>query len=223
MQFGRAFTYMFQDGGWLGKLTLAALLIILCGVPIIGLIALCGLLGWLTEIVHNISHNQPRPLPSWRRPYKKAKKGLPVLLAVGVYHSPPLILLGLLHILNPLLAASLFGGIAFVGIVAVFLPLLFIYAAVAWSMLAIGLMRYGETGDKGAFYRFGKLFRRLQTNIDLTLQWLLYSIAANILLFILTPFALLGLILYFPVHGYLIGSYGRMLRAAEYAHRQGLR
>ena len=145
------------------------------------------------------------------------------MLAVGVYHSPPLILLGLLHILNPLLAASLFGGIAFVGIVAVFLPLLFIYVAVAWSMLAIGLMRYGETGDKGAFYRFGKLFRRLQTNIDLTLQWLLYSIAANILLFILTPFALLGLILYFPVHGYLIGSYGRMLRAAEYAHRQGLR
>ena len=221
MQFGRAFTYMFQDDGWPGKLAPAALLIILCAVPIIGLMALCGLLGWLTEIAHNVSHG--RPPPSWSHPHQKFQKGLPVLLAVLVYHSPPLILLGLLHILNPPLAASLFGGIAFVGIVAVCLPLLFIYTAVAWSMLAIGLMRYGESGDRGAFYRFGKLLRGLQTNIDLTWQWLLYAFAANILLFILTPFALLGLILYFPAHGYLIGSYGRMLRAAEYAHRQGLR
>ena len=223
MQFGRAFTYVFRDGGWPGKMALAALFIILCFVPIVGLIALCGLLGWLTEIAHNVSCGESSPLPSWKHPHQKVQKGLPVLLAVLVYHSPPLILLGLLHILNPRLAASLFGGIAFVGIVAVLLPILFIYTAMAWSMLAIGLMRYGETGDKGAFYRFGKLFRRLQTNIDLTWQWLVYSMAANALLFILTPFALLGLILSFPVHGYLIGRYGRMLRAAEYAHRQGLR
>ena len=223
MQFGRAFTYMFQDDGWLGKLAPAALLIILCAVPIIGLAALGGLLGWLAEIAHSVSRGQPRPLPSWKRFGKKVNAGLAVLLAVLVYHLPAAILAGLLYVFGPIIAVSLFGGIAFVGIVAAFLPLLFIYTAVAWAMLAVGLMRYAETGDKGAFYRFGRLFRRLQANIDLTLQWLLYAFAANIALFILLPFALLGLILYFPVHGYLIGSYGRMLRAAEYAHRQGLR
>ena len=223
MPFGRAFSYPFQDKHWPNKLARTALLIILSGIPIIGLIALCGLLGYLTEITRNTAHSHPRPLPKWEHFDKKVHTGASVLLAVLVYNLPPVILAGLLYVFGPVIAVSLFGGIAFVGIVAGLLPLMFIYMAVAWSMLAIGLMRYAETGDKGEFYRFGKLFRRLQANIELTLQWALYSIAANIVLFILMPFALLGLILYFPVHGYLIGSYGRMLRASEEAYRQGSR
>lgn len=223
MQFGRALFYSFDDQRWLNKLARTVLLTVLCGIPLMGLIPLCGLLGYLTEIVRNVSQSHPRPLPNWERFGKKVKQGLSVLLAVLVYNLPPVILAGLLYVFNPMIAVSLFGGITFVGIVAGLLPLLLIYTAVAWSMLAVGLMRYAETGDKGEFYRFSKLFRRLQTDIALTLQWLLYCAAANIALFILMPFALLGLALYFPVHGYLIGNYSRMLQASEQAHRQGSR
>lgn len=223
MQFGRALFYPFDDKRWLNKLARTALLIVLCGIPLMGLIPLCALLGYLTEIVRNVSRSHPRPLPNWERFGKKVNQGFSVLLAVLVYNLPPLILAGLLCAFSPMIAVSLFGGITFVGIVAGLLPLLFIYTAVAWSMLAVGLTRYAETGDKDDFYRFGKLFRRLQTDIALTLQWLLYSAAANIMLFILMPVALLGLALYFPVHGYLIGSYGRMLQASEQACRQGSR
>ena len=223
MQFGRALFYSFDDKRWLNKLARTALLMVLCGIPLIGLIPLCGLLGYLTEIVRNVSQSHPRPLPNWERFGSKVGAGFAVLLAVLVYNLPPVILAGLLYVFNPMIAVSLFGGIAFVGIVAGLLPLLLIYAAVAWSMLAVGLMRYAETGDKGEFYRFGKLFRRLQTDAGLTLQWLLYCVAANIALVILMPVALLGLALYFPAHGYLIGSYGRRLQASEYACRQGSR
>ena len=223
MQLKYALFYVFKNKRWLLKLAEIALLILLCGIPFAGLIALCALLGWLTEIVHNVSRGQLRPLPDWDHLGEKVSRGLPLLLAVLVYNLPPLILLCLLAALNPLLGASLFGGIAFVGIVAGLLPLLCIYALLAWTMLAVGLLRYGESGDRGEFYRFGKLFRSVQTNAGLSLQWALYSTAANIVLIMLIPAALLGLVLYFPAHGYLIGVYGRRLRAAETAYRQGLR
>jgi len=223
MPFGRAFIYPFSDKGWPGKLARTALLTLLCGLPVIGLVALCALLGCLTELVHNVISGHPRPLPNWNRFGKKVSQGAAVLLAVLVYHLPPVMALCLLYGFSQMLALSLFGGLAFVGIVAGILPLLFIYMALTWPMLAVGLMRYAETGDQGEFFRFSKLFRSLQTDAELTLQWLLYALAANIALFILMPFALLGLVLYFPVHGYLIGSYGRRLQAAEQAYRQGPR
>ena len=89
MEFLRAFTYMFRDQHWLIKLAETALLVVLCPLPVIGLLCLCALLGYLAEIIHNVSSDYPRPLPEWDHIGEDIGKGAHVFLAIAVYHLPP--------------------------------------------------------------------------------------------------------------------------------------
>ncbi len=221
MSISRAFTYMFGDRHWLRKLAEMALFLVLCPVPVVGLVCICALLGYLAELIHNVSNDYPRPLPMWDHIGEDISKGFPVLLAIIVYHLPPLIVMLLLLALRGVLGVSLFGGITYIGIFTGLLPLLLLYMALAWSLLAIGLVRYAETWDRAAFYQINTLVRSLQAHSILTLQWLIATTAASLLLLLLLPVALLGLLLFLPVQGYLTGSYGRRLRGAKLALRQG--
>ena len=216
MEFLRAFIYMFRDQHWLIKLAETALLVVLCPVPVIGLVCLCALLGYMAEIIHNVSSDYPRPLPEWDHIGEDIGKGAHVLLALAVYHLPPLIVIGLLYVLRDSLAVSLFGSITFAGILAAIAPFLMIYLIFSWSLLAIGLAQYAESWDSSAFYQFNKLLRSLGNHSALTVQWLVYSLAASMLLLLLLP---LALFLFFPVQGYLTGQFGRRLRAARLAMR----
>ncbi len=216
MEFLRAFTYMFKDQHWLIKLAETALLVVLCPVPVIGLLCLCALLGYLAEIIHNVSSDYPRPLPEWDHIGEDIGKGAHVLMALAVYHLPPLIVVALLYILRESLAVSLFGSITFTGVLAAIMPFLLIYLILAWALLAIGLANYADTWDSSAFYQFNSLLRSFGNHGALTLQWLVYSLAASMILLALLPIALF---LFFPVQGYLTGNFGRRLRAARMALR----
>lgn len=216
MEFLRAFTYMFRDQHWLVKLAETALLVVLCPVPVIGLLCLCALLGYLAEISHNVSSDYPRPLPEWDHIGEDIGKGARVLMAIAIYHLPPMIVIALLYILRESLAVSLFGSITFTGVLAAIMPFLMIYLIFAWALLAIGLAQYADSWDSGAFYQVNKLLRSLGNHSGLTLQWLVYSLAASMILLALLPIALF---LFFPVQGYLAGNFGRRLRAARMALR----
>ncbi len=221
MDFLRAFTYISQDSRWLSKLAKLALFLVLCPLPVIGLLFLCAILGYLAEIIHNVSNDYPRPLPVWAHLSQHIAKGAPLLLALVVYHLPPAILLVFLLAFRNVIAVSLFGGLTFVAILVGLLPLLLLYIAFAWSLLVIGLWRYSETWEGAALYQFNKSLRSLQNNSLQTLQWLIYTMAANIFLLLLLPIAFLGPLLFIPVQGYLTGCYCRRLRAAKWAYRQG--
>ena len=216
-----AFTYMFRDRRCLSKLAEIALFVLLLPVPVVGLICLCALLGYLAEIIRNVSNDYPRPLPAWDHIGEDIRKGAPVLLAIVIYHLPALIALALLFAFRQAIAVSLFGGITFVGLFAVLLPLLLLYFAIAWSLLATGLVRYAETWEADSFYRINRLIGYLQSNGALILQWLVASLAASIVMLALLPVALVGLVLFVPVQGYLTGNYGRRLRASRLQYRRG--
>jgi len=225
MEFGRAFTFVFEDKDWVSKLVMTVVMVFASLIPIVGLLAVCALLGYIADITKNVRNGHPRPLPKWTDYGNRITRGAYVLLATVIYNLPLLLLSILMYSFSSILGESLFGGLAYVLIFACMLPILLIYQFVAWSMLAIGLIQFGETGDNGVFYRFGKLFRVIQYNTGLTLQWAFLSIGANILLSILFMIPCIGWIatptLYIPVHGYLMGQYGRMLGASERAYRQG--
>jgi len=210
VEFLRAFTFIFKDQRWLIKLLETALFVVLCPLPVIGLICLCALLGYLAEIVHNVSRDYPRPLPEWNHIGGDIGKGVPVFLAIALYHLPMVVVVGLLYIARETLAVSLFGSLTFAGVFAAIMPLLLIYLAFAWALLATGLVNYAESWDAGAFYQFNKLLRSLGNHSVLTIQWLLSSLAASIILLLLPPLAPL---LFIPAQGYLTGVYGRRLRA----------
>lgn len=221
MDFIRAFTYIADDRRWLAKLAETTVFAVLCPVPVIGLISLCALLGYLAELIHNVASDYPRPLPEWDHIGEDIGKGFPVLVAILVYHLPLLLVLLFLYIFRHVIAVSLFGGITFLGILGGLAPLLLLYFAFAWSLLALGLVRYAESWEADAFYQLNRLLRSLQNHSALALQWLIASLAASIILLALAPLALLGLALFVPVQGYLAGSYGRSLRAERMALRRG--
>ena len=225
MELGRAFSYAFEDKDWISKLGIAALMMIATLIPIAGLLAVCVLLGYMTNIVHNVRNGHPRPLPKWGNYSHKAKHGAYVLLATIIYNLPVLFIMAFLNSFGSAISRSQFGGFAYVTIIGCVLLVLFIYTAIAWSMLAIGIIRYSENGDTGIFYRFTKLFNILQNNISLTLKWVSYSLMVNILFAFLCLIPFIGwivvLALAYPVQGYLIGQYGRMIGASKTAKRDG--
>lgn len=212
MELLRAFTFVFQDRRWLIKLVETALFVALCPVPVIGLLCLCALLGYLAEIIHNVSRDYPRPLPEWDHIGEDISKGAHVLMAMALFHLPLPLIVGLLYVARETLAVSLFGSFTFAGILATITPLLLIYVLFAWTLLAIGLVNYAESWDAGAFYQISRLLRSLGNHGVLTLQWLVYSSAASMILLLLLP---LAPFLFFPAHGYLTGGFGRRLQAAR--------
>ena len=215
----RAYTYITEDKRWLAKLGATAVVALLCPLPVIGLISLCALLGYLAELVHNVVNDYPRPLPEWNHIGEHISKGAPVLLAIVAYHLPLLLVLVFLYVFRHVIAVSLFGGITFVSILGGLAPLLMLYFVFAWSLLALGLVRYADSWEGNSFYQLNRLLRSLQNHSALALQWLIASLAASILLLTLLP---LALALFVPVQGYLAGSYGRKLRAERMALRRGL-
>lgn len=225
MEFGRAFTYSFEDKDWLSKLVLMVIMVILSAIPFFGLFALAAILGYLTELVRNVRNGHPRPLPKWVDFGAKMGRGGYVLLAMSIYNLPALFLMVLTYGFGNLLGVSIFGSLTYVVIVCCALPVIFLYTIITWSMLAVALGRYSESGDNGEFYRLGKLFRTIQYNGSLTGQWVFYSIACNILLMLIGLIPCIGWFaapaLFYPVQGYLLGEYARMLATSDKAKREG--
>ncbi len=215
-----ALTYAFHDRQFLIKLGETAVFVLLIPLPVIGLISLCALLGYLSELVHNVSNDYPRPLPAWNHIGEDISRGFSVLVALVIYHLPLALALAFLYVFRAALAVSLFGGITYAGIVAGLLPLLLLYLVFVWSLFAIALARYAETWETAYFYQFSRLLRTLQTNFGLALRWLIASLAASMTLLLLTPVLLLGLFLFVPVQGYLLGNYTRRLRIARMRRRR---
>ncbi len=223
MELGRAFTYAFEDKEWISKLGMTTLMMLLASIPIVGLLAMCALLGYMTDIVHNVRNGHPRPLPKWTNYQQKIRRGAYVFLATFIYNLPVMFITVFLYSFGGAISRSQFGGFAYVVIMACALLLLFVYTSIAYSLLAIAIIRYSEKGDSGIFYRFDKLFNVLQNNASLTARWVAYSITANIIFSFLILVLGIGWIvimaLGYPVQGYLMGQYGRMIGASETAKR----
>lgn len=216
----QAFTYIRRDRHTFKKLGELALLVALCFIPVIGLIPLCVLLGYLAEIIHNVANDYPRPLPEWDHIGAEFGKGTHALFALFIYHLPLLLVAILLYSYRASIGVSLFGGITYVGVVSALLPLLIAYLLFAWSLFTIGYIRYADSWDSSEFYRLGMILHTMQSNAALALQWLVSMLAASILLALLLPVLFLGAVLFVPVYGYLAGVFGRRLRAARMSYRQ---
>ena len=86
-------------------------------------------------------------------------------------------------------------------------------------MLATGATRYAETRQLTAWFQPGELWDTLRSNSDLFLQWLFYSVLANLVLGLVAglPFVgwLISLALGVPVQGHLLGQLAVALAARE--------
>jgi len=88
MEFGRAFTYAFEDTDWLKKVGIAALVFL---IPIVGGIIV---MGWALEITRRVINDDPQPLPDWSDFGGYLGKGFKAFVVSLVYALPVLLVVG---------------------------------------------------------------------------------------------------------------------------------
>jgi hypothetical protein len=160
MDIGKAFTYVFEDAKWLTKLLFAALFALLSTI----IIGVPFLLGYQVELIRNVHRGDPQPLPEWSNLGAKFSEGLKLLVVVFVYALP---LIVLACCANIIVAAGSGGsgssdsGGAIAAIASI-VGLLFtcvqlIYAIIFAIILPAVILRFTQTGDIAASFRFGEV------------------------------------------------------------------
>ncbi|MBI3763140.1 MAG: DUF4013 domain-containing protein [Chloroflexi bacterium] len=81
MDYGKAFSYTFEDKDWIKKLLIAGVVAI---VPIVNF----AVLGWLVEIIRRVSQGEAELLPDWSRFGELFKRGFMAFVIVLVYLLP---------------------------------------------------------------------------------------------------------------------------------------
>lgn len=179
MNFGRAFTFVFEDPDWLKKVGIAALVSL---IPVVGSIAV---LGWTLEITRRVIKGEGESLPEWSDFGAYIGKGFQALV-VGLGYAAPLILIMLCGLTISLLPAMLSGngnGDTAGGLMA--LVMFCTYCLVAILGIAVGIVipaAYGklaDTGELGAAFRFGEVIGLVRAAPGPFLMVLLGGIVAN--------------------------------------------
>lgn len=209
MQFGRAFSYIFEDREWLPKLAIIFLLSALSTVPLFGLIAVAALLGYMTELIYYVRTGHPQPLPGWRSVGKTLNRGGYALGAFLIWNLPNVLVMCCFFTLW-----GVAGGLGSIGAIVVLCcaaPFLLIWNLLIYPFLGVGLIRYGEHEDISVFFQFGALFNMLRQDIPLTLEWIVWMVIVNVLAVIPLVGWAFALAFWVPVQGHLIGQYAARL------------
>ena len=223
MDIGKSIIYVGDDEDWLSKLILGA---IVANVPILNL----AWLGYLTEIMSNVSDDIARPLPDWSDFGDKFLKGLKLVGAAIIYTLPGLLLLGI-----PLVAviiagipadadlqeaiAATFAGVGIVlgcCIAIYFLVLAFLFPAIN--------LHFARRGTFGSCFQIKDIIQLVFNNfgeylIALLVSWgaaLVVSLAVSILGIMLVLIPCVGWILMI-----LIGAVTNVWIGTIYAHLVG--
>jgi hypothetical protein len=181
MQFGKAFSFVFEDEDWVMKTIIAALVSL---IPIIGQITV---LGWGLEVTKRVIRNDPNPLPDWSDFGGHIVKGI-MAWVIGFVYVLPLIILYACPIII-IAAAQNDDTIASVGWVC-FSCLTFIYVVLLMFVLPAALGNYAAKDELSAAFRFGEVFGLVRVAPGAYLLTILGALIAGII-------APLGMILCF--------------------------
>ncbi|MBC7232513.1 MAG: DUF4013 domain-containing protein [Chloroflexi bacterium] len=176
MDWGKSFTYVFDDKEWVTKVLIGGILGL---IPIVNL----AVVGYALRVLKNVAEGAEQPLPGWDDFGDYFVKGLMSTLGALIWAIP-------------LIALAMFA--AFVSAVTgydtaepgrVAAPIVLCI----WSMsclsalygLFLGLVlpsaytHYALSGDFGAFFRFGDIFQYIQANLGNYIIAVLLAIVAQ--------------------------------------------
>ena len=224
MDMSYAVTYIFEDRQWQNKLVPLLFFMLLSIIPILGLIPLALALGFMLQVVTNVREGLPRPLPKWQDMGDKFNLGGQLLAAIIVYNLP-LILVNLCSswVLGGV-GSGFLGSLTSLVMICCLVPFSLLYTLLMWPLLAIGTVRYSETGNNRSLYRIALSYEILRDHGRLTMQWVLMATLVNVLLILLLLIPCLGWLigpaLALPVHAHLLGQYARNLRIRPAADKR---
>lgn len=188
MDFGKAFTFMFEDPEWLRKLgigTLVGLVGILLAPVLIGFIPLLVLFGYALDTLRNVMYGQEHPLPDWEDWGGFLKRGFRLLAAFFVWVLPA-ILVSIPIFLGSALADQSNSMEAIGAILIICSSCLLILWGLFVTLITPAIyVRVARTERFAAAFEFGKLWAFTRDNIGnviiaILLTWLAGLIASLI-------------------------------------------
>jgi len=163
MNFGKAFTHVFDDPDWINKV----LIPILVGlIPVIGQLVVSG---WMLDLTRNVSNRVDRPLPELDFG-AQLSRGFRWWLVAVVYTLPMFVLYLLIFV--PVLASSDSNGPSALGIILMVLAgiLMFLFGLVLLVLMPAAQATFAVTDSFKSALDFKALFRLVRNNIT---AWLL--------------------------------------------------
>jgi hypothetical protein len=181
MDFGKAFSYVFEDPDWLKKVGLGGVISL---VPILNFASA----GYGLEVARRIINNDPRPLPEWDNIGDKLVKGILVAIIQFVYLLPMLLFVCIIQVVQfAVLGAASSSSSSdstaatlVTAVMACFGCLAFLYSLFAGVVMPAAIGNYAAKGQLGAAFRFGEVWALVQKNLGMYVMVLIITIVAGL-------------------------------------------
>ncbi len=176
MEFGLAFSYVFEDSDWFKKIALAALVSL---IPIIGQIFL---IGWALEITRRVIKNDPTPLPDLDFG-ENLGRGFKAFV-VGLVYALPIFVLMIPNFIAPFMIEIIgedAGGVIAILFTVCSSVLVFVYSLLMAFLLPAAYGRVADTGNLGDGLKIGEVFKLVKKAPTAYLIVLVGSILAGLI------------------------------------------
>jgi hypothetical protein len=213
----RAFTYVFDDDDWIGKVVMVLVWSVVGLIPLVGLLGWAALAGYTVELLRNMRRGDENPLPRWDNVGEKITDGANILIAAFVYNLGNFMVICGMLLLTPALGLvsdgdSAFASTASLAITCCLTLILLVYNLIVWPLLGVGVVFYSQSKQIGVLFQVGRIWATINRHMGLTIQWMLMGILASIVLGLVNAVPcigwLAGLALTVPIQGHLLGQFG---------------
>ncbi len=228
MDYGKAFTFMFDDPDWVRKLgigVVVGLVATLLSPILIGLVPAIMVLGYSLDVLRNVNNGREHPLPEWEDWGGFLGRGFKLVVAFFVW-SLPLILIMIPIMIGAALADSQNGsggaGVAFGTLFIVCSSCLMLLWGLFLVLISPAIyIRLAVTGRLGAAFEIGKLWALTRDNLGNIIIAILLTLVAGIIASIAGSLGFVLLLIgalvtipaatlwYYLVQAHLFGQIGR--------------
>ncbi|MHB1294754.1 MAG: DUF4013 domain-containing protein [Anaerolineae bacterium] len=175
LDIGKSFKFMFDDQDWLKKIAIGGVLNL---IPFVNLIPI----GYSLRTLKNVSEGRDLPLPEWDDWGGDFMKGLLAGFVAPFIYAMPAILLAIVGSLVAAIAGDGQSGETVAGLcMSAVSCLAVLYSLLISVILPAAWVKYVETDEFGAFFRFGEIWQFIREHLsDYIIAVLLMLVAGTV-------------------------------------------
>lgn len=175
IDFGKPFTFVFQDPDWLKKILIGGLFYL----AMIVLVGIFFVLGYCARLARNVAAGAPRPLPEWDDLGDYFVEGLK-LAVIAIIYAIPFIAVIMIPVIGAGVAEGIGGGedavaAIFGGVWCLMLPLL----VILWFWIPAALLFAAVSGRFEEGFNFPAIFGFIKNNFLNFLLAILIHLVGN--------------------------------------------
>jgi hypothetical protein len=159
MDFGKAFTYVFDDEEWLKKIGLGGLLAL---IPVFGFFVV---LGWGVEITKRVIKGDPEVLPEWDDFGGFLSMGFQAFLIFFVYTLPVILISICTSLPFFFKGADNSFNVAFGFVAVCFSCVSLFYSLAAYLVLPAAIGKFAATGELSEAFKLAEIFKVVKDNL----------------------------------------------------------